>query len=68
MNNAESSMIGMRPKDTIKLEPSHWTKHIQKKPYYPRMDYIDTLISLANNMKTKKGEQQNSFGEKIRID
>ena len=37
------------------------------KPYYPRMDCIDTFINLVNNMETKKDGQQTSFGVKIRI-
>ena len=32
------------------------------------MDYIDTFISLANNMETKKDERQTLFGVKKYID
>ena len=42
--------------------------HIQKKPYYPRMDFIDTFINLANSMEIKKERQQTLPGVKIRID
>ena len=65
MNNTVSSMIGMMPKDTIKLDTV--PLYIQKKLYYPRMDYIDTFINLVNNMDTKKDRQQTLFGVKIRI-
>ena len=68
MNNIVSSMIGMKPKDEIKLDTVPLDKNIQKKPYYPRMDCIDTFINLVNNMETKKDGQQTSFGAKIRID
>ena len=50
MSNTESSMTGIKPKDAIKLDIVPLKKHIQKKPYNPRMDYIDTFINLANNM------------------
>ena len=47
-------MIGMKSKDAIKLYFIPLDKHIQKKPYYPRMDCIDIFINPANNMETKK--------------
>ena len=50
IKKTKSSMIDMKLKDAIQLDTFHWTKHIQKKPYYPGMDYIDTFINLANNM------------------
>ena len=68
MNNTVSSMIGMKTKDAIKLDTVPLDKNIQKKPYYPRMDYIDTFISLANNMETKKDGQQTLSGVKTSID
>ena len=68
MNNTVSSMIGMKTKDAIKLDTVPLDKNIQKKAYYPRMDYIDTFISLANNMETKKDGQQTLSGVKTRID
>ena len=63
MNNTASSMIGMKPKDAIKLDAVllDWTKNIQKKPYYPKMACIDIFMSLANNMVTKKDDQQTLF-------
>ena len=68
MNNTVSSIIGMKPKEAIKLGSVPLDKSIQQKLYYPRMDYIDTFINLVNNMETKKDGQQTSFGAKIRID
>ena len=59
-NNTVSSMIDTKPRDAIKLDTVP--------PYYLRMDYIDIYISLANNMETKKDEQQTLFGAKIRIE
>ena len=54
MNNTVSSIIGMKPKEAIKLGTVPLDKSIQQKLYYPRMDYIDTFINLVNNMETKK--------------
>ena len=68
MNNTISSMIGMKSKDAIKLYFIPLDKHIQKKPYYPRMDCIDIFISLANNMEIKKDQQQTLFGARVHID
>ena len=48
MNNTKSLMIDIKPKDAIKLNTIPLDKNIQKKPYYLKMDYIDTFISLAN--------------------
>ena len=63
MNNTVSSMIGMKPKDAIKLDTVP-----PDKPYYLRKIYKNTFISLANNMETKKDEQQTLFGVKVHID
>ena len=68
MNSTVSSMIGMKPKDVIKLNTVPLDKNIQKKLYYPRMDYIDTSISLANNMETKKDGEETLTGAKTRSD
>ena len=68
MNNTVSSKIGMKPKDEIKLDTIPLGKNIQKKPYCPRMDCIDTFINLVNNMETKNDGQQTSFGAKTHID
>ena len=68
MNNTESSMTGMKPKDAIKLDAVPLNKTYPKKPYYPRMDYTDIYINLVNNMETKKDEQQTLSGAKKRIE
>ena len=68
MNNTESSMTGMRPKDAIKLDTSTRQNISGRKPYYVRMDFIGIFINPANNMETKKDEQQTLFGVKIRTD
>ena len=68
MNNTVSSMIGRKPKDAIKRDTVPLDKKYPKKLYYPRMDYVDTFISLVNNMETKNDGQQTSFGAKTRID
>ena len=67
MNNTVSSMIDMKPKDAIKLDTIPLDKKYPEEPNYPRMDCIDTFINLANNMETKKDEQQTLSGVKIRI-
>ena len=68
MNNTKSSMIDMRPKDTIKLDTVPLEKNIQKKPYYLKMAYADIYINLGNNMEIKKDGKQALSGVKIRID
>ena len=68
INNTVSPMIGMKPKDAIKLDTVPLDKTYPKKPYYARIDCMDTFIKLVKNMKTKKDGQQTSFGGKIRID
>ena len=50
-------MIGIKPKDAIKLGTAPLENHIQKKPCYPRMDSIDTFMNLVNSMETKKDGQ-----------
>ena len=68
MNNTISSMIGMKPKDAIKLDNVPLDKKYPEETILPKMDYIDIFISLTNNMETKKDKQQTLFGVKIRID
>ena len=68
INNTVSPMIGMKPKDAIKLDTVPLDKTYPKKPYYARIDCMDTFIKLVKNMETKKDGQQTSFGGKIRID
>ena len=67
MNNTELSMIGMKPKDAIKLDTVPLDKTYPKETVLPQ-DGLYTFINLVNNMETKKDGQQTSFGAKIRID
>ena len=66
MNNTELSMIGMKPKDAIKLDTVPLDKTYPKETVLPQ-DGLYTFINLVNNMETKKDGQQTSFGAKIRI-
>ena len=68
INNTVSPMIGMKPKDAIKLDTVPLDKTYAKKPYYARIDCMDTFIKLVKNIETKKDGQQASFGGKIHID
>ena len=61
MNNAVSLVIGMKPKDAIKLDTVPLNKTYPEETVLPRMDYIDTFINLVNNMETKKDEEQTLF-------
>ena len=63
MNNAVSSMIGIKSKDAIKLDTVLLEKHIQKKRYCPRMYFVDTFINLVNNMETKKDKRNRPYLE-----
>ena len=67
MNNTVSSMIGIKPKNAIKLDNVPLDKKYPEKLCCPRMVYTDIFINLASNMETKKDEQQILFGVKIRI-
>ena len=68
MSNTKSSMIGMRPKDAIKLDAAPLDKTYPEETVLPEVDFIDIFINLANNIETIKGGQQTLFGVKIRID
>ena len=57
MNNTNSLMIRMKPKDVtklgiVKLHKSE--KHLQRKMHYLKMVYTDICISLVNNMEIRK--------------
>ena len=58
MNNTVSSMIGMKPKDAIKLDIVPLDKNVQKKPHYLKMVYTDIFISLGNSTEIKKDGKQ----------
>ena len=64
MNNTVSSMIGMKPKDAIKLDTVPLNKKYPEETVLPK---DGLFISLANNMETKKDGQQTLSGVKIRI-
>ena len=67
MNNTVSSMIGMNPKNVIKLDTVPLDKKYPEETILTKDRFIDIFISLANNMETKKDKQQTLSGVKIRI-
>ena len=67
MNNTVSSMIGMKPKDTIKLGTVPLDKTYPEETVLPK-DGLYRFINLVNNMEAKEDGQQTSFEVKIRID
>ena len=67
MNNTVSSMIGMKPKNAVKLNNVPLDKYPEE-TVLPEDDCIDIFINLVNNMEIKKGRRQTLFGVKIRID
>ena len=68
MNKTASSMIGMNPKNVIKLDTVPLDKKYPEETILTKDRFIDIFISLANNMETKKDKQQTLSGVKIRID
>ena len=67
MNNTVSSMIGMKPKDAIKLGTVPLDKTYPEETVLPK-DGLYRFINLVNNMEAKEDGQQTSFEVKIRID
>ena len=67
MNNTVSSMIGMKPKDAIKLGTVPLDKTYSEETVLPK-DGLCRFINLVNNMEAKEVGQQTSFEVKIRID
>ena len=67
MNNTESSMIGMKPKDAIKLDTIPLDKTDPKETVLPEDGLYGCLYQPGEQMETKKGGQQTLFGVKIRI-
>ena len=67
MNNKNSSMIDMKPKDAIKLDIATLDKpkRIAKKNCYPKMIYTDTYIGRVSNMEVKKEKLLTLPGVKI---
>ena len=68
MNNTVSPMIGMKPKDAIKLDAVPPYQTYPEELYYLKMVYTDIYINLANNMEIKKDKPQTLPGVKKRID
>ena len=67
MNNTVSLMIGIKPNDVITLDTIPLDKRYPEETVLPEDGYIDTFISLANNMEIKKDGQPTLFGVKIGI-
>ena len=67
MNNTVSSMIGMKPKDAIKLDTVPLDKTYPKETVLPE-DGLYRYLYQPNNIETTKDGQQTLFGVKIRID
>ena len=62
-------MIGMKPKDAIKLDE---VPLVARESYPPedtlRMDYIDTYYNLVKNTMTSDAEQLIGYGQRKLID
>ena len=61
-------MIGMKPKDAIKLDSVPLDKTYPKETVLPDDGLYRFFMNLANNMEIKKDGQQTSHGAKTRID
>ena len=61
-------MIGMKPKDAIKLDTIPLDKTYPEETVYLKMAYTDIYINLVNNMEMKNDERQTLSGVKKRID
>ena len=58
MNNTESSMTGMKPKDAIKLDTVPLNKAYPKVTVLPEDGLYRIFINLMNNMETKKADNR----------
>ena len=58
MNNTESSMTGMKPKDAIKLDTVPLNKAYPKETVLPEDGLYRIFINLMNNMETKKADNR----------
>ena len=58
MNNTESSMTGMKPKDAIKLDTVPPNKTYPKETVLPEDGLYRIFINLMNNMETKKADNR----------
>ena len=70
LNDTETEMIGMKPKDAIKLDevPLVNERVILQKRYVLRMDYIDTYYNPVKNSMTNVEEQLIGYGQRLVID
>ena len=70
LNNMETEMIGMKPKDAIKLKevPLVNQRLILQKRYFLRMGCIDTYYNLEKNTMTSDTEQPIRYGLRLVID
>ena len=70
LNDTEAEMIGMKPKDAIKLDevPLVAQRVILQKRYCLRMDCIDIYYNAVKNMMTSDAEQLIGYGLRLVID
>ena len=68
MYNTKSSIVDMKPKDTIKRDTVSLDKTYPKETVLHKMVYTDIYINSAKSMKIKKDGQQTLSGVKIHID
>ena len=70
LNDTETEMIGMKPKDSIKLDevPLSPERVILQKRYFLRMDCIDIYYNPVKNTITSDAEQLIGFGLRLVID
>ena len=68
MNNAESSMIGMKPKDVIKLDIIPLDKAYSEETVLPKDGLYIYLYQFGEQHGAQKNGQQTLFGVKLGID
>ena len=68
MYNTKSSIVDMKPKDTIKRDTVSLDNTYPKETVLHKMVYIDIYINSAKSMKIKKDGKQTLSGVKIHID
>ena len=70
LNNTETEMIGMKPKDAIELDevPLSNERPILQKKYCLKMDCIDTYYNLVKNMMVANVEHWIGCGQRELID
>ena len=65
LNDTETEMIGMKPKDAIKLDE---VPLVAQKRYFLRMGCIDTYYNPMKNTMTSDAEQLIGYGLRKLID